>query len=824
MQKTNLFDRTDDPIKKPNEDLLNLDEYVNGICALINQTFKERKNACIGIVGKWGDGKTSAINLCIDKLKKEYNIRKNLNFAAIIICLCFIYVLMSFLNFNLAAIIEKLVFIYISIISFFGTRLNLILVSVLILLCLYKQLVSLTYKYYKFLKKFFSSLFLKNQYIVIKFSPWDCSNKNQIFKEYLKSLAKDLFLVSPAISNLLLTYSKEITGLNLAPLAKVMNPYSNIATLKQEITNNLGYSDKRIIVIIDDFDRIHCKEIFNMLKLVGSIANFPNIVNIVAYDKDYISEELQDCFSDKEKEKHKDKINRYLQKIIQDELPLPKISHEKIFDIFMPKLDEIISDFEYNKQALISNYKNTIGGYLTNLRNTKKLLNAFEFHYKIFRNNNININIIDLLFLTAIKTFNFELWQKVYNIGKGAFVSNLGGSAYILEYSMRDEDLAEFYEKNLGISLLSVHEQNILWSLMSNVLKSNIKHIYCIEDKEEFDIKRFMSSLETYNLYFEFNPPKSNLKDIIKLLKSEHFDRLSLQETLKDSLDFSDLKDFLNAKQYRGQINEIVILNLIELLLFSPVIHTELGLWFTMNIFSNDNEYMQEINPETIGDKIYSIISNSSNIINFDAISEIIDGWLLHKSGATSREDIRETNENEAGILNKLLPILKDKFLQADIFDLSINTIYTFYYTFNKVHSEYRKLLQDKIYEECKTRENEDLLELFIHFMSINYDDKRSLNILDEDVFTKEAKEIIKEKLIKMKKNVSIMNDTSFEFVYFDTKRFTNTETWSKKPYHLVNFILDWGLKDKTEVGLNDEIEAESLIVENIPDINDVEN
>jgi len=797
MTKEIHFDKTDRAISKSNEDLLDLNEYINGICALINQTFQEKKSACIGIVGKWGDGKTSAINLCINKLKKEYKIIKNVNFTAVIIFLIAAWLFSLLLKSNLTVIIEKLIFIYTITINFLGSRLNLILVSSLILLCLYKQVINLFYNFFKALRKLFSFWFLKNQYIEIRFSPWDCSDKNQIFKEYLKSLAKDLFLFSPTVSSLLLTYSKEITGVNLAPLAKAVNPYSNIATLKQEITNILEHSNKRIIVVIDDFDRIHCNEIFNMLKLIGSIANFPNIVNIVAYDKDYISEELKECFKDKKTSK--DKINRYLQKIIQDELPLPKISHEKIFNIFMPKLDEIISDFDYNKEELISNYKNTLGGYLINIRNVKKLLNAFEFHYKIFRARKININIIDLLFITALKTFNFELWQKIYNIGKDLFMSDIGSSSYFTE-QVREENRSDFYEKKLNFNTLNPQELNILGTLIPSILENDIRHIYCIDDKEQFDLKRLMSSQETFNLYFEFNPPESNLKEIIKQMTSSSFNRISIEHILRTDIDFSDLRDFLKSKQYRDKIDKNVILNFIELILLSTKVYESFEENnFVMRFLSNDNVYMQSTDSKAIENKFYSLISQSEKDINFNALVDSIFSWLLYDTESNSREKLRTLTDDEKVIQEKILPILKEKFENSDIFNLSLNTIYTFYYSFNQINSEYKTILQDKILNYCKAKDNEELLDLFVHLMTINWNDKRSLNILDGDVFIKEAKDIIREKLTIMSGNKDIMNKSQYMFTYYDSNYITSGEMWSNKPYHIVNFILKWCLNENKE-------------------------
>ena len=61
------------PCSGLNEDCLNWQHYINRICTCIQQTFANNENVCIGIVGEWGHGKTSAINMILEQLKTEDN-------------------------------------------------------------------------------------------------------------------------------------------------------------------------------------------------------------------------------------------------------------------------------------------------------------------------------------------------------------------------------------------------------------------------------------------------------------------------------------------------------------------------------------------------------------------------------------------------------------------------------------------------------------------------------------------------------------------------------------------------------------------------------
>ena len=74
------------PCSGLNEDCLNWQHYINGICTCIQQTFANNENVCIGIVGEWGHGKTSAINMCLEQLKGKYK-KQSFNILG-----CFIFV------------------------------------------------------------------------------------------------------------------------------------------------------------------------------------------------------------------------------------------------------------------------------------------------------------------------------------------------------------------------------------------------------------------------------------------------------------------------------------------------------------------------------------------------------------------------------------------------------------------------------------------------------------------------------------------------------------------------------------------------------------
>lgn len=352
----------DNPESELENDLLGYKNYVEELSQLIIQTFDEKRGLNIGIVGSWGDGKTTAISMCLTRLKKHFSWHKKLNWWF------FIPVLTIFIS-TLLIYSNDLKNIFILLVSnaviqtFFKYICQYFLVLFLVALILHNQIFSLIKRLFDGFKRTFCSLFFQKDYVEIWFSPWSCSDDRQLMQEYLKTIAESFGFDLGFASNLLLRYSKLIVGKDLSWLSNLFNPAVNLSELKDKIAKKLKNSNKRIIVVIDDLDRIQCDEIYNVLKLIGTVANFPNVINILSYDKEYIIKELKKCINTHSKteiekeifkedtkeyiletkiEIENDKASKYVEKIINIESPLPKIEQSNLKKFFFDKLNNVV--------------------------------------------------------------------------------------------------------------------------------------------------------------------------------------------------------------------------------------------------------------------------------------------------------------------------------------------------------------------------------------------------------------------------------------------------------------------------------------------------
>ena len=180
----------------------------------------------------------------------------------------------------------------------------------------------------------------KSSVSIIEFEPWKNDTTEGIIRNFFTLLCKELRLYIPNISSTLNEYIellldeesvkpfKVISKSILKILNKQKEPYN-------DIKNNLEQSKRKIVVFIDDIDRLNADEIKEVLCLIRNTANFPFVQFIVAYDKDYVCETLK-----------RDGIYNpelYLEKFFNIEISLPKSEERIICNELLTRISKTIN-------------------------------------------------------------------------------------------------------------------------------------------------------------------------------------------------------------------------------------------------------------------------------------------------------------------------------------------------------------------------------------------------------------------------------------------------------------------------------------------------
>ena len=251
--------------------------------------------------------------------------------------------------------------------------------------------------------------------IVMRFNPWCYDEEAQLSKIFFEELRRKLAPYSSKLSNAITTYSHLLLAIdsNWTRLTHqfLILPQNTTAQQFAKLGEHIKELGRKVVIFIDDVDRLNRDELIELFNLVRNYSNLPSLYFILAYDKSYVLDTLG---GDSE-----DRLTRYPEKILQEEYPLPKTTPEQIIGELIKHLRGRLSEME--AEDLIHTLAHTelnLTGHLRNIRKAKRMVNAFLSRYDLLRKEGEkNINLFDL--------FIFELihfaYRDVYKFVKARY-------------------------------------------------------------------------------------------------------------------------------------------------------------------------------------------------------------------------------------------------------------------------------------------------------------------------------------------------------------------------------------------------------------------
>ncbi len=249
------------------------------------------------------------------------------------------------------------------------------------------------------------------EHFIVEFNPRQSKDVASIQEDFFKALTEaipDEARFRRKISD----YLENIGLHDLHPIAKIFNGV--IKGTKEDVTNEvnevLDDLGKRLIVFIDDFDRLTDIEIIEVLKLIDKNAAFRHTIFITAYDEGAVSNALRKYESAKG--------IAYVDKFFTLRFNLPLRSNVNVINtMFLLLKDKIDSSIELlpimNKRFWI------VAECVRSLRDVKNFCNMFLLDY-VF-NSKHKINFEEYFLLELMK---FRYYDDYCNLFRKAYVEN----------------------------------------------------------------------------------------------------------------------------------------------------------------------------------------------------------------------------------------------------------------------------------------------------------------------------------------------------------------------------------------------------------------
>jgi hypothetical protein len=293
--------------------------------------------------------------------------------------------------------------------------------------------------------------------IVFSFNPWVVGNADTLIQSFLVQLAAavgvgDNVADGQKAAKELLSYSSIFTALKFIPGAE---PW---ATIVREVVDAVGHSAekiselkkvdiehrrakvvkaiknlrRRIVVLVDDLDRLPPADVFAMIRLVKAVGDFPGVVYVLCFEPGYVVDALR---------KHDiEYANQYLDKVIQTRLTVPKISRDDLVSILNREFEALPKEANKDYFPKVDERHNELyfaglGWLLETPRDIKRLFNRIRFVEPGCRG---EVNLADLIALEAIAIKAPTVYQHIRDnpaayIGREPGVINLKEPKELIE-------------------------------------------------------------------------------------------------------------------------------------------------------------------------------------------------------------------------------------------------------------------------------------------------------------------------------------------------------------------------------------------------------
>lgn len=448
--KKEYFDR---PIISKEEDILNRKQFTTRLADTIS-SWDGSDSLIIGLYGDWGSGKTSIKNLVCKELEQAG--KNGIKYV-------------EFNPWQVSGFNQLAEEFFDSIGSKFGKtdkEIAKLWRNYAARLVLHKNILEVLHEFFGKVMPLLGGVLLLGGYLI----PEQIVKGGVIILGAIACIVGLFKKTAAAISNFWMKKSSE-----------------SLSELKRKLTEQFDKERTPTLVVIDDIDRLPCRQISLIFQLIKANADFPKLVYLVMFQKDTVSKALEKEYGEGEK---------FLGKIIQFELNVPVVDRAQINSMFITGIRKIIADDLWEKYFQGTSLEYIVlpqaYTYFKNLRDVKRFLTAFHFTNGLFaKQRYMDAHPADLLLLEFLRMFESSVYQCLPNI-KTLLVGNISerdreGNLKELNGILDNLDIAN---RDSVESILRVLFPNVDWLLggIKSVNRENsLSHAHRVASPEFFD-------------------------------------------------------------------------------------------------------------------------------------------------------------------------------------------------------------------------------------------------------------------------------------------------------------------------------------------------
>ncbi|TET45519.1 NTPase KAP [candidate division TA06 bacterium] len=299
----------------------------------------------------------------------------------------------------------------------------------------------------------------------------------------------------------------------------------DVPEVKSRISGLLRNQKNRILVVMDDIDRLAAEEIRSLFRVIKSVADFPNVIYLLVFDRKVVVEALQPIQGMSGE--------AYLEKIVQVPFELPLPEKFSLVELLFERLDAVSAGTDeelFDRTRFANVYKKGIDHFINTPRDVVRLSNALTVSYAPVRG---EVNPVDFVAVEALRVF----CPFVYDIIRRNPEAFVGPSSDGISGGSLDDELKPFHES--WLKKIAETDQESIKQLIMEVfpkLEAVWSNMHYGSDWESTWRKELrVCSADVFSVYFRLSVPETGISNLeMEILLAHTGDAEALGNTLVD--------------------------------------------------------------------------------------------------------------------------------------------------------------------------------------------------------------------------------------------------------------------------------------------------
>lgn len=360
----------------------------------------------------------------------------------------------------------------------------------------------------------------KDYPIVIRFNPWHYNSVEQLVRMFFDEIARGIGDSNSAglgkKIGKLLNVAGEIasvypigTGSVLKSVGSMLQDEKMLSEIKTEIKNLLPKLNRRVIVFIDDIDRLETDALRILVRMIRLNADFPNVTYVLAFDRLVVEHLLEENLGNPDQEKGV-RGRDYLDKIVQLSFALPEPEPESIINILLAMIDAALKPLKIralDKHRWGNVFNSGFKNHFRTIRDIKRYSNGLRVRLAPISQ---DVDLVDFLAIELIRLFHPEIYHKI-----AQEKNMLAPEATDIRDEMQAEKIQNWLDEICGESSIGFrdHTKELLCSLFPELDSVYRNFTYGDSLRNEWRKECRVCSPETFYRFFSLAIPDGDISE-----------------------------------------------------------------------------------------------------------------------------------------------------------------------------------------------------------------------------------------------------------------------------------------------------------------------